>query len=103
LDIAKLTLDASPFRGLPKTSLPHNAQGHRRLINAITRYRHPVQVICEASRGYEHSLLEALEKAQIPFSLVNPRQVRDFARARGLLAKTDRIDAAVLAEYGRVF
>jgi transposase len=103
LDIAKLTLDASPFVGLPNTSLPHNAPGHRRLINAITRSSHPVQIICEASGGYEHSLLEALQRAQIPFSLVNPRRVRDFARASGLLAKTDRIDAVVLAKYGQMF
>jgi transposase len=62
-----------------------------------------LQIICEATGGYEHHLLAALHEAQVPVTLVNPRQARDFARAQGLLAKTDSWDAAVLAEYGRLF
>jgi transposase len=58
----------------------------------------PLQIICEATGGYEHHLLAALQQAQVLVTLVNPRQVRDFARAQGLLAKTDSLDAAVLAE-----
>src|SRR5580698_9511319 len=103
LDIAKLTLDTSPLAHAPARTFAHDPKGHRRLLQAIRRNASPVHVVCEASGGYEYTLLKTLHQAQIPFTLVNPRQVRDFARASGLLAKTDRIDAALLARYGQVF
>jgi transposase len=59
-----------------------------------------VHVICEATGGYERALVCALHQAGIAVSVINPRQVRDFARACGRLAKTDAIDARVLADYG---
>jgi transposase len=58
-------------------------------------------VICEASGGYERPLTDALAAAGVAHARVNPRQARDFARATGRLAKTDRVDAAMLAEMGR--
>jgi transposase len=58
-----------------------------------------VRVVLEATGGYERALVEALHAAAIPVSVVNPRQVRDFARAQGRLAKTDAIDARVLVAY----
>lgn len=62
----------------------------------------PVElVVLEASGGWERRPLASLVAADLPAALVNPRQVRDFARATGLLAKTDRIDAAVLARFGQ--
>ena len=60
-----------------------------------------VLVVFEASGGYERPLMEALVEAGVPFARVNPRQAREFARATGRLAKTDRVDAAMLAEMGR--
>ena len=59
-------------------------------------------VIMEATGGYERPLACALAAAKVPVAVVNPRQVRDFARATGRLAKTDRIDAQVLAHFGEV-
>ena len=56
----------------------------------------------EATGGYEMPLSTALAAAGIPVAVVNPRQVRDFARSQGKLAKTDRIDAAVIAHFGEV-
>jgi transposase len=103
IDIAKLTLDYSPHPALKLRQGPNDAAGHRRLITRLQRHPHPVHVICEATGDYERALLQALHQAQIPVSLVNPRLVRDFARAKGLLAKTDRLDAQVLADYGRTF
>jgi len=103
LDIAKRTLDLSPHPSFTQRSFPNDAAGHRTLIAALCLVSGPIQIICEATGGYEHHLLVALHEAQVPVTLVNPRQVRDFARAKGLLAKTDSIDAAVLAEYGRLF
>ena len=63
----------------------------------------PTLVILEATGGYEEPLFLALRQAGIPVAKVNPRQVRDFAKATGRLAKTDRIDAQVLAQYAQVF
>lgn len=59
----------------------------------------PTLVVVEATGGYELALVGALGAAGIPVVVVNPRQVRDFARATGQLAKTDRIDAQVLARF----
>ena len=61
---------------------------------------HPRLVVMEASGGYERLIAAALAAAVLPVAVVNPRQVRDFARSLGKLAKTDRIDAQVIAHFG---
>ncbi len=60
-----------------------------------------LQVICEASGGYEQALVRALHRASVPVTLVQAKRVRQFARAAGILAKTDCIDALVLARFGQ--
>ncbi len=60
----------------------------------------PTLVVLEATGGLEHPVAAALAAAGIPVAVVNPRQVRDFARATGRLAKTDKIDAQILARFG---
>ena len=62
----------------------------------------PRVVAFEASGGYERSLAEALKQAGLSFAVINPRNVRSYARSIGVLAKTDRIDAAVIAEFAHV-
>jgi transposase len=59
-----------------------------------------LHVICEASGGYEKSLVAALQKRTLVVSLVQANRVRQFARAAGILAKTDQIDAAILVSFG---
>jgi transposase len=59
-------------------------------------------VVLEASGGYERRLLERLAEEELPVALVNPRNIREFARASGRLAKTDAIDAAMLAHFAEV-
>ena len=103
LDIAKLTLDLSPHPALGQRQFPNTAAGHRRLIQALAQVPGPVQLVGEATGGYERAVLAALRQAGVPCTRLNPRQVRDFARAQGRLAKTDTLDAAVLADYGRRF
>ena len=103
LDIAKLTLDLNPHPALPKRTYTNDPAGLRTLVTALCRLPGPLHLICEATGGYEHHLLQTLHQAQLPVTLLNPRHARDFARAKGLLAKTDRLDAAVLAEYGQLF
>jgi transposase len=60
----------------------------------------PTMVVLEATGGLEVTLVAALAQAKLPVVVVNPRQVRDFAKATGKLAKTDAIDAAVIAHFG---
>ena len=72
----------------------------KRLVKQL-RQRAGIQVICEASGGYEQLLVGVLEQAGVAFSLVQPNRVRQFARATGILAKTDRIDASVLVRFGQ--
>ena len=61
----------------------------------------PNKITLEATEGYEKPLYLALKTAQLPVVKVNPRQVRDFAKAFGILAKTDKLDAQVLAHYAQ--
>ena len=62
----------------------------------------PALITLEASGGYEALAAALLGEAALPVAVVNPRPVRDFARSQGILAKTDRLDALVLARYGQV-
>ncbi len=99
-DISKSTIDFR-FRDQSFT-LPNSPAGFLQLQTRIK----PLQVqfrphlICEATGGYQNALVESLHKHSIPLSVINPRQVRHFARSRGILAKTDRLDARVLADFG---
>lgn len=73
----------------------------RAALKALAAKVQGMLVVFEASGGYERPLMEALEAKGIAYARVNPRQAREFARATGRLAKTDKIDASVLAEMGR--
>lgn len=98
VDIAKAYLDAA--LGNEKRRFSNDALGHRQLINWIKQMLAPVQVICEPSGGYERALVRALARARVKISLVPANRVRQFARAKGILAKTDRIDAKLLCAFG---
>jgi len=71
-------------------------------LNALMKWirQSPVHLICEASGGYERGLLEAAEQNAIKLSLVQANRVRQYARAAGILAKTDKVDARVLCAFG---
>ena len=72
--------------------------GHTTVVRRA-RALHPARLVLEASGGYEQAVDAALVAAGLPAVVVNPRQVRDFARSRNILAKTDRLDAWVLARF----
>ena len=99
VDIAKSYLDAAI--GDERRRFANERIGHRELIKWVKQLKAPVQVICESSEGYERALVQALVGAKLKVSLVQANRVRQFARAAGILAKTDRIDAEVLCEFGR--
>jgi len=60
----------------------------------------PALVVLESTGGYEREAVRSLQRAQVPVAVVNPKRVRDFAKSKGLLAKTDKADAATLAHFG---
>lgn len=100
LDIAKASLQldlqskASDWSNTPT--------GHQQLIKRLASIPN-IQVVCEATGGYERPVVAALHAAGIPVSVLNPARVRQFARASGKLAKTDPIDAAMLNAFGCAF
>jgi transposase len=98
LDIAKQNLQLH-LAGRSH-DLPNTPAGHRRLLKLLTHHN-SVHLVCEATGGYEREVVAALQQADLPVSVLNPARVRHFARATGQRAKTDPIDAALLAEYGR--
>lgn len=91
LDIASAT--ESPWR------CANDEPGVAQLTGWLAE-RQPAVAVLEATGGYERALVEALLLAGLPFVVVNPRQVRDFAKATGRLAKTDALDARMLALFG---
>ena len=99
IDIAKATLEVAGPR--LRLQVPNTAEGHAQLLAAARALRTPVHFICEATGGYERRLVASLLAQDCAVSLLNPARVRQFAKATGRLAKTDRIDAELLAEYGR--
>jgi len=101
IDVSKRTLDTFiPIKGIPPRNDPHTPEGHAEIIAAIRPLPHP-KVICEATGGYEQPLVAALIQAGIEVCVVQPSRVRSLARAEGLFAKTDRIDAELLSRFGQ--
>jgi transposase len=101
IDVWKSRLDVA-FRSDGKRLVVSNdTRGISRLANLL-RQAQPECVVLEATGGYELKLLERLLDESVPVVVANPRQVREFARASGRLAKTDAIDADVLAHYAAV-
>src|SRR5262245_35793072 len=77
----------------------NDPSGWAALVQRV-RALQPIVIVLEATGGYEIGAASALAAADLPVAVVNPRQVRDFAKALGLLEKTDGIDASVLATFG---
>jgi transposase len=101
IDVSKDTLDLAFFPKEFTRSFEYTPDGLKELIT-ILKKDCPIKVIFEATGNYELPLAVALSEANIPFTIMNPRQVRDFAKCLGKLAKTDSLDAAILAQYGHV-
>jgi transposase len=99
VDVSKDSLDLHFLN--QSLSVPNRAEGFAKILKLAASQPCPVHVICEATGGYERALSKALHKGQLTLSVVNPRLPRDFARAHNRLAKTDRIDAAMLVAFGK--
>ena len=98
VDVSKDHLDLAIRPGGPATRHPYDETGLAGLVARLSAER-PALIVVEATGSLESPLVAALAVAKLPVAVVNPRQVRDFARAIGKLAKTDAIDAEVLARF----
>jgi transposase len=98
LDVAKASL-ALCLQGTCH-SIKNNPAGYRAMLKLFQPFAH-LCVVCEATGGYEKAAVTALQQAGVPVAVVEPGRVRHFACAQGRRAKSDPIDAAVLAHYGQ--
>jgi len=101
IDVAKAELVVSILPTGERFTVANDERGLRTLVERL-RSVTPTLIVLEATGGYELLAVAALAAASLPVVVVNPRQVRDFAKATGQLAKTDRIDADVLARFADV-
>src|SRR5262245_42308284 len=97
IDVSKDTLDGA-FRNGASFRHDNSTPGIAKIVKLLSAQAVTL-VVAEATGGLEVPLMRALQKAGLPVAVVNPLRVREFAKATGTLAKTDRIDAAVLAHF----
>ena len=98
IDVAKAQVDVAVRPTDDRWEIPHDEAGIRQLVSRLKTLE-PAMVLLEASGGLELPLVAALATEGLPVVVVNPRQVRDFAKATGKLAKTDSLDAAAIAHF----
>jgi transposase len=99
IDVSKHSLDVHVLPEGSAFSVPRTPAGLDDLVGRLAG-RQPEVIVLEATGGYEAMVAAGLTAAHLPLAVVNPAQVRSFARALGRLAKTDRLDAEVLALFG---
>lgn len=98
IDVSKTRLDIAIRPTGQSESVANEKAGIKALVKRLGTLQ-PAWIVLEATGGLERPLMHALVGAELPVAVVNPRQVRDFAKATGQLAKTDSIDAEVLARF----
>ena len=98
IDVSQTTLDVAVSPSGEQWQVSNDEPGIAELVERL-RSMAPDRIVLEATAGYEVPLVAALGSAGLPVVAVNPRQVRDFARSMGRLAKTDALDAQVLAQF----
>jgi transposase len=101
IDISKFSFDICILPDNRSASFPNTTAGIAKFVSVVASLDRLERCLLEPTSGYEHRVLEALLSAGIPVARVNARQVRQFAGACGQLSKTDKIDAYILADYGR--
>lgn len=98
IDISKKHLDVAVTPGDQSFTCPNTEAGIQNLVRRLKKL-HPQIILLEASGGYEFLVVAALREAALPACFINPKLVRNFARSAGIAAKTDRLDAKVLALF----
>jgi len=98
IDVSQRTLHVADHRHQEVRTVPNNEPGHQQLVVDLAE---ATLVVFEATGSYHRRLANVLARAAIPYCVLNPRQARDFAKATGQLAKTDRVDARILALFAQ--
>jgi transposase len=101
IDVSKASLDVAVRPTGETWQVNNDLEGIDQLLEKV-RHISPTLIILEATGGYEAASATAMAIVGLPVAVINPRQARDFAKSLGRMAKTDRIDAAVLARFGEV-
>ena len=101
IDVGKRSLEVSVAEG-PVRRFHNTASGIHQLLSHLVE-QGATGAVCEPTGGYERQLVRLLREARFPVQLAHPNRVRAFARVCGYEAKTDPLDAQVLARYGRMF
>jgi transposase len=99
IDVSKERLDVAVRPSGERFSVSNDERGRLELRRRLTKLR-PERIVLEPTGGYETFVVQELASAKLPVVVVNARQIRQFAQAVGKLAKTDRIDADVIAHFG---
>lgn len=100
IDVSKDKLDVAVLEEKAIVQIANTKRGFAKLIKQMGKIN-PKLIVVEATGGYEEGLVLALYEAGLPVALVSPQRVRQYAKARGVLAKTDKLDAQNLAAYGK--
>lgn len=98
IDVSKANLDIDAYPRAHRTRFSNDETGRRQLVNELKNLQ-PKLVVLEATGGLESPIASELAIAGLAVAVINPRQARDFAKAIGVLAKTDQVDALVLARF----
>lgn len=101
IDVGKSYLDVFILELGSHWQVDNSPSGIKELITTLRRYK-LTRIIVEATGGYERVLVEACVEKSMPIIVVQPMQVRQFAKAQGIMAKTDKIDAGLIAQFGQV-
>ena len=104
IDLSTIRLDCATLPDERSFQVPYSPAGFQTIIEHLVDRRAQgwrVLAVVEATGGYERALVEAFHAADLPVAVVNPKRVRCYAKALGILAKTDRLDARVIARYGQ--
>lgn len=98
VDVSKATLDVCIAPSGQALHVVYDEEGVSQIVACLKETK-PTLIVLEATGGLEVRLASELAAARLPVAVINPRQARDFAKATGQLAKTDRVDAAMLADF----
>jgi len=101
IDIGKSMLDICIFEPDVYLQYPNTPEGIRELLKKLSRYN-LTRILVEATGGYERDLVEACAEKELPIIIVQPTHVRQFAKAQGIIAKTDKMDSRLIAQFSAV-
>jgi transposase len=101
IDVSKSALDLAQWGQKEVTRFENDATGIAAMVKALSSEAAVTLIVVEASGGFEQTMVTELAAASLPIVVVNPTRVRNFARAKGQLAKTDQIDARMIADFAQ--